>query len=106
MGIACAGLCTGDAALELAGNVVKHGRPEGLVRCRFAVEVRPDCLVAELSEPGPPVQFTDSVPEGLEESGRGLLIARAVTDELTYRWAGGVSTWRLLRRRSLARPDG
>ena len=90
------------AVMELANNVVEHGRPAGQVRWQFSLRVLPDALTARLSDSGEeyPGWHTTGVPEmpgEMAESGRGLALASAVLDELDYRREDGVNVW-LMRR--------
>jgi serine/threonine-protein kinase RsbW len=40
------------AVIEVAGNVVEHGRPPGQVQWSFHLEVRPETLTGRLSDSG------------------------------------------------------
>ncbi|MGY1724070.1 ATP-binding protein [Blastococcus sp. SYSU DS0533] len=90
------------AVTEIAGNVVKHaGTAPGRT---FTVEltVYPDRLEAHLQDRGRPAAVDLDVvtlPDELAESGRGLALAVAAVDELTYRRDGAVNHWRVVRRR-------
>ena len=94
------------AVIEIANNVVEHGRPQGSDRVswRILIEVRDDRLVATLSDSGEElaVALANSLPESLELSGRGLPMAQAALDELTYGRAGGRNHWRMVRLRQSA----
>ena len=90
------------AVMELANNVVEHGRPAGQVAWRFSLQVLPDALTARLSDSGEeyPGWHSSGVPEmpgEMAESGRGLALASAVLDELDYQREDGVNVW-LMRR--------
>jgi serine/threonine-protein kinase RsbW len=90
------------AVMELANNVVEHGRPEGQVRWQFSLRVLPDALTARLSDSGEeyPGWHTTGVPDmpgETAESGRGLALASAVLDELDYQRVDGVNTWVMRR---------
>jgi serine/threonine-protein kinase RsbW len=89
------------AVIEIANNVVEHGRPKGEVSWRFLIEIRHDRLVATVSDSGDEiaVPITDTMPEGLEATGHGLPMAQAALDELTYERAGGRNRWRMVRLR-------
>jgi serine/threonine-protein kinase RsbW len=92
------------AVIEVAGNVVEHGRPEGQVTWAFRLSVLPDCLQGQLSDSG--VEFgggtwTTRMPTDLlQEDGRGLALATAVLDTLDYERAPDANHWTMLRRRS------
>lgn len=88
------------AVIEVAGNVVEHGRPPGEVRWSFSLEIADDCLVAVLSDSGQEFQgdLEVALPDDLAESGRGLPLARAALDEFSYRREGGSNHWRMVRR--------
>ncbi|NHA68150.1 ATP-binding protein [Phycicoccus flavus] len=93
------------AVIEIANNVVEHGRPPGAVRWTFGVDVHPDRVVGVLTDDGEALPATvdvgSAVMPGVEdESGRGLPLATAVLDELTYGRADGVNVWTMVRRRS------
>lgn len=139
------------AVIEIAGNLVEHGRPAGAVSYHLRLEVLPDRLEGLLADSGealpegcrpggvpenlvaaagpeePPAgpmpdgrlladsprgQFPsdvleeladDDMPDLLDEDGRGILIARAVLDELSYCRRDDANTWRMVR---LRRPAG
>lgn len=91
------------AVMELANNVVEHGRPTGRVVWQFRFDVRADALEAQLSDNGVEYEGWDpeashEMPGPLAESGRGLALAEAVLDELGYRRTDGVNVWTMLRR--------
>ena len=92
------------AVIEIANNVVEHGRPKGRVSWRFLIEVRDDRLVATLSDSGEEVAvpLSDAMPDSLEPTGRGLPIAQATLDEFTYERAGGLNRWQMVRLRHSA----
>lgn len=94
------------AIIEIAGNVVEHGCPPGAVVYTFGLEVAADRLVGELSDSGEAFARPDVSAAGAEEppdvfaeDGRGLFLANAVLDELTYERAGGRNVWHMVRRR-------
>jgi serine/threonine-protein kinase RsbW len=92
------------AVIEVAGNVVEHGQPQGRVAWTFRLAVRPDRLEASLSDSGeeyPGGTWGTVMPEDpMLESGRGLALATAVLDDLSYRRTAGVNHWTMLRHRS------
>ncbi len=86
------------AVIEVAGNVVEHGRPKGKVVYRFTLGVRPDRIVAHMREASDAIpQFSQDSADQLDESGRGLALSRAVLDEMSYRRADGENIWTLVR---------
>ena len=91
------------AVIEVAGNVVEHGRPRGSVTWAFRLSVLPDRLEAQLSDSGeeyPGGTWGTSMPDDLlQEDGRGLALATAVLDSLDYRRSDGANHWTMLRRR-------
>jgi len=98
------------AIIEIAGNVVQHGADSGARYFDFVLHVRPDRLVGELASEGDEVGERAAtagdrrLPDSLAESGRGLLIAESVLDELSYAYADGRNSWRMLRLREQAGP--
>jgi serine/threonine-protein kinase RsbW len=91
------------AVMELANNVVEHGRPVGEVRWAFRLEVQESALSACLSDSGEeyaawdPASASD-MPGEMAESGRGLPLASAVLDEIGYERADNANVWTLVRR--------
>jgi serine/threonine-protein kinase RsbW len=91
------------AVIEVAGNVVEHGRPPGRVSWSFHLAVLPDRLEGRLSDSGeeyPGGTWGTEMPgDPLQEDGRGLALATAVLDRLDYRRGDGANHWTMLRRR-------
>lgn len=90
------------AVIEIAGNVVEHGRPAGAVAWTFLMDVGNDNLSALLSDNG--AAYTGSVdestmPESLTEGGRGLALADTILDEFSYARIDQTNTWTMVRRR-------
>jgi serine/threonine-protein kinase RsbW len=92
------------AVIEVAGNVVEHGRPSGHVTWAFRLSVLPDRLEAQLSDSGeeyPGGTWGTSMPTDLlQEDGRGLALATAVLDALEYERSAGVNHWTMRRGRT------
>jgi serine/threonine-protein kinase RsbW len=92
------------AVVEVAGNVVEHGRPQGEVAWTFRLSVLPDRLEGTLSDSGeeyPGGTWGTAMPEDLmREEGRGLALATAVLDDLGYQRNDAVNRWTMIRRRS------
>lgn len=91
------------AVIEIANNVVEHGRPEGRVHWSFRMEVHPDRIQARLTDDG---QAFGGVPDGrempdeLSEAGRGLALAIAALDHLEYERRDAANHWNMERQRS------
>jgi serine/threonine-protein kinase RsbW len=92
------------AVIEVAGNVVEHGQPQGRVSWSFQLSVLPDRLEAQLSDSGeeyPGGTWGTEMPTDLlQEDGRGLALATAVLDSLEYERSSGANHWTMLRHRS------
>ena len=89
------------AVIEIAGNLIEHGRPSGAVDYRLRLDVLPDRLEGLLADSGEelPDLSPAAEPDLLAEDGRGIFLAQAVLDELTYRRTEEANTWRMVRRR-------
>ncbi|WP_298891258.1 ATP-binding protein [uncultured Serinicoccus sp.] len=96
------------AVIEIAGNVVEHGRPQGTVAWTFTLAVLPDRLAAVLSDDGQEYALAEdqladgrwAMPEDdLAEGGRGLALASVALDELDYQRTGGINSWTMVRHR-------
>lgn len=88
------------AIIEIANNVVEYGQPEGEVRWKFTIRVRPDEIEAELDDTGQsftPVQGK-SMPGEDAEGGRGLPIAEALLDKIEFDRVDDTNHWRMVRR--------
>ncbi|WP_425956134.1 ATP-binding protein [Xylanimonas sp. McL0601] len=94
------------AVIEIANNVVEHGRPEGEVRWRLTLRVGENEIEAELVDSGQ--EFTPrlgaDMPAASAESGRGLPMAEAVLDRMELTRVDTANRWHMLRR--LSRPRG
>lgn len=88
------------AVVEVTGNIVRHACATAPATITIVLTARSGQLVAELCDTGAAVEVAldGAMPDGLQESGRGLPLACAVTDELVYRRDGDVNCWRLIRR--------
>jgi serine/threonine-protein kinase RsbW len=91
------------AVIEVAGNVVEHGRPSGKVTWQFSLSVSPEQLEATLSDSGeeyPGGTWGTEMPEDpMQETGRGLPLATAVLDRLRYRRDGDANHWTMVKTR-------
>ncbi|HEY0950129.1 ATP-binding protein [Nocardioides sp.] len=90
------------AVIEILGNIVEHAyRLEpGESERRFDVSLSATeaALVASFGDDGMPVSIDLSdvtMPDEDAESGRGLALAMAAVDELSYDRASGRNHWRL-----------
>lgn len=94
------------AVIEIAGNIVQHvvGEDEGPVNCNLTLKVHPNRLEAHFKDDGrsAPVDIdidAVSMPDPLAESGRGLALAKAAVDFLSYERHKGANHWTLRRTR-------
>lgn len=88
------------AVIEIANNVVEHGRPPGTIRYSFTLDVERDRLLGHLSDGGPPLEVPQSpMPDADSENGRGLALARIALDDLVYERVGEHNEWTMVRRR-------
>lgn len=86
------------AVMEIAGNVIEHGKPSGAVAWNFTLEVGPP-LRATLADSGEEYveTWTGEMPDELAESGRGLALADAVLDQLLYERRDTINVWTMVR---------
>ena len=99
------------AVIEVLGNIVEHAyrldEPAGPGRRRVDVALAVDATAvhAVLGDDGQPAAIDLSgvtMPDEEAESGRGLALAVAALDDLTYRRDGARNTWSLT---CVRRPD-
>jgi serine/threonine-protein kinase RsbW len=90
------------AVIEVAGNIVEHGGPE--VRLRLWLRVHEDRVEAQFRDTGRPVELPPDgqVLDPLAEDGRGLALARATADDLSYERTGHTNRWSVVKRRTPA----
>jgi serine/threonine-protein kinase RsbW len=89
------------AIVEIHGNIVQHGRPEGRVVYTFELEVGERALVGRLADDGeavPDLSDHRGLVDVESEHGRGIALARAALDELEFIRSGGRNTWRMVKR--------
>ncbi len=95
------------SVIEILGNIVEHAYladasfPSGR-RFEIVLGATDDLLMAHLGDNGLPVALdlsTAVMPDELAESGRGLALATAALDDLSYERVGGRNLWDLLCRR-------
>jgi serine/threonine-protein kinase RsbW len=90
------------AVSEVAANIVEHAARGEAVALRLLLRAGAERVEAHLEDGGYPYEEDAAapVPGGdLSEHGRGLVIARALTDKLVYERDGAVNNWFLSRRR-------
>lgn len=92
------------AVIEVAGNVVEHGRPQGSVVYSFRLTVHDDTLECVLSDSSEAVtgDLSDgSLPvDALSEGGRGLAVAQAALDHFRHVRVPGGNVWHMIRQRA------
>lgn len=96
------------AVVEILGNIIEHayeldlsGTP-AVRRFDLALTVSDDEVVAEFGDDGRPIALDLSnvaLPDDDAESGRGLAMAMAAVDDMTYDRVDGRNHWRLSVRR-------
>lgn len=91
------------AVIEIAANIVQHSTAEGPVNCNLTLEVYPERLDAHFRDDGLTAAVnldTAAMPDALTESGRGLALAKAAVDTLSYERTNGTNHWTLRRSRT------
>jgi serine/threonine-protein kinase RsbW len=91
------------AVSEVAANIVEHAARGEKVPMRLVLRAGHESVEAHLEDRGYPFvehEVVTTAGDDLPEHGRGLVLARALTDALVYERDGGVNRWYLLRRRS------
>jgi serine/threonine-protein kinase RsbW len=91
------------AVIEIAANIVQHGTAEGPINCNVIFEIYPDRIDAHFKDDGVTVHVdiaAAQMPDALAESGRGLAMAKAAVDVLTYERLNGDNFWKLSRTRT------
>lgn len=87
------------AVAELAANVVEHASQGAPVPVLVELSADDGTLAARIEDGGVPLpELPDRTPDPLDETGRGLAIARALSDELAYERVDGTNRWRVVRR--------
>jgi serine/threonine-protein kinase RsbW len=90
------------ALAEVVANVVEHAGAHGHVQLTVELGAGPGDLTADLYDDGPPVDVDPddaTFPDPLAERGRGLALARAAVDEVSYALEAGGNHWSITRRR-------
>ncbi|QAY64626.1 ATP-binding protein [Xylanimonas allomyrinae] len=87
------------AVVEIATNVVEHGRPPGEVRWRLTLTVRPDEIEGELLDSGQEFSpdLDTPMPHTLAEGGRGLPLASALLHRIELARIDDANHWRMVR---------
>lgn len=98
------------AVIEVIGNIVEHAvaaDPPDVTPRRFQLilDSTPAGLEARFCDDGQPAEVdleAVTMPDPLEggEGGRGLALAMAAVDEVSYHRTGGINCWRLVCARS------
>ena len=91
------------AVIEIAANIVQHGAEEGPVNCNLILEVYRERLDAHFKDDGVTALVdigAARMPDAFAETGRGLAMAKAAVDVLTYERRNGENFWRLSRTRT------
>ena len=88
------------AVIEIANNVVEHGKPVGHVRWRLELRIEDDQIAAELLDTGQEFapDLGATMPGEDAESGRGLPLAEALLDKIELERVNGENHWRMVRR--------
>jgi serine/threonine-protein kinase RsbW len=84
------------AVAEIAANIVQHTAPHRPVDVHILVTITPDRVQAHFTDtgaPAPPLVDATTLPGPEAESGRGLALARAAVDSVTYERTAGVNHW-------------
>jgi serine/threonine-protein kinase RsbW len=95
------------AVAEVAANILEHAARGQAVALRVLLRADEEQVEAHLEDGGYPYDADSSEPvtdDDLPEHGRGLLMARAITDTLVYERDGGVNHWFMSRRRTGTQP--
>jgi serine/threonine-protein kinase RsbW len=85
------------AVCEIAANIVEHARADVM---EFGIGLDGGRVVAEFTDTGRPYRrpsYPAHVSDDGDERGRGLVLARKVLDELSYRRTGTTNNWRLVK---------
>lgn len=88
------------AVIEIANNVVEHGRPHGEVAWRLDLRVDAGEITVDLHDSAQAalVDLDQTMPSQDEESGRGIPLANALLDEISITRIAQGNHWHLVRR--------
>ena len=86
---------------EIAANIVKHATKgvDRLVNLQMWARLRDNDILVGFADDGIPMPgdlLTREMPHELDESGRGIPLAREVLSLLEYRRTNGVNVWTLV----------
>lgn len=84
---------------EIGGNIVEHVGRSGPVPLRMDIEVTPAKVTVVFADEGDAVAVdlhALSLPATSAKNGRGLALAAAVLDQLSYRRRGNCNQWTLV----------
>ena len=84
---------------EIGGNIVEHAGRSGPVPLRMDIEVTPTTVTVVFTDKGDEVAVdlhALSLPDASARHGRGLALASAVLDQLTYHRHGTCNQWTLV----------
>lgn len=90
------------AVVEVVTNAVQHTEAthRAAVELDFKLEIRPSLMLARLYEIGAEpfeIPESDAMPSEIEESGRGLALARQLLSTITCERRGTTNLWTLTR---------
>lgn len=87
------------AAVEIGANIVEHSGRDRPVRMTVQFRLSPQRAEIRFTDDGAPADVdTDAVtmPPPLALRGRGLAIAKAILDDVSYRRVGDLNVWVLM----------
>lgn len=91
-------MCFTTALAEVAANIVEHAAREAAVPVRLVVQCTDAELRALFEDHGTAYSDSGTSPgDAYAESGRGLDMARALSDEVLYERDGPVNRWLVVR---------
>lgn len=88
----------GIAAAEIGSNIIEHSGQGNPIWIRMEVQVLPDAVQVEFCDDGIPARLDltgVTLPDEMSERGRGLALAQAVLQTLSYR-RSSVNHWLLV----------
>lgn len=89
------------AACEIGANILKHAGGGQPVRMRMEADVHDEAVRVSFTDDGHPAPVdlnAVSMPTEMAEQGRGLALAVAVLDELSFHREAKINRWTLVRR--------
>lgn len=90
------------AVAEIGANIIEYSRPGQPVRMQMQVQVLADEVEIVFTDEGDPAHVdlnTVTMPDEMAERGRGLALAKACLDRLTYRRDSTGNHWTLAVKR-------